>query len=271
MFVTIINDSADDNARNRQATRAAALFGASAVSTVGVADDLQAAGELVDSLDASLGRPGAILVNVAPRHGNAKKWPNGTPFGYFYHNQTLVVSSVDGRTLGLVRRLLGLEEIELLDIPTVLSAAVCQELISPELHTAIADSQFRSFEFLPRVAAWLLEGREIPSEPFSLTELSAVEPGLVWLIDNFGNAKTTWLAEDIGHAPGKTQSFVSGLQAVGCYAGLKDVPDGQAGLIVGSSGLPGKRFLELVVQGKSAARRFKLCYGQSLVQPAVLV
>src|SRR5688572_12965729 len=98
MFVTIINDCKDENAFGRQATKAAALFGCSIV-TVGVDSDIEAAGNLIDCLDAGEGKEGVILVNVAPRHGDAKKWPNGTPFGYFLYKETLVVTSIDGLTL----------------------------------------------------------------------------------------------------------------------------------------------------------------------------
>ena len=98
MFVSIINDCNDENAMNRQASRAASFFN-SAVSTLGVSDfgtegsgELEAAGNLIDTLDACEGREGVILVNVANRHGKGKKWPNGTPFCYFYYKKMAIVS-----------------------------------------------------------------------------------------------------------------------------------------------------------------------------------
>ena len=79
MFVRIISDCRDDNARGRVETRIAALLGVTPGFT-GVANDLEAAGNLVDMLAAGLGRDGIIMVNVAPR--NVKR-ENGSPFGVF--------------------------------------------------------------------------------------------------------------------------------------------------------------------------------------------
>jgi hypothetical protein len=41
-----------------------------------------------------------------------------------------------------------------------------------------------------------------------------------------------------------------------CYDRLKDVPNGEPGIIVGSSGYREHRFIEIVVQGLSAATQF---------------
>src|SRR5512141_546524 len=115
MFVTLINDCRDANAFGRQATKAGALLGRLVV-TVGVRNDLEAAGNLVDALDAAEGREGVILVNVAPRNGDAKKWPNGTPFGWFKCGGTLVVASIDGLTLSLAKKLGLFEAVHVFDI-----------------------------------------------------------------------------------------------------------------------------------------------------------
>ena len=77
MFVTIINDCRDPNALGRQATRAASLFDCS-VTPIGVENDLEAAGMLVDVLDAAEDRKGVILVNVAPRQSSGKKHDNAS-------------------------------------------------------------------------------------------------------------------------------------------------------------------------------------------------
>ena len=73
MFITIINDSRDGNAFGWQATRAASLFGC-AVSTIGVVDDLEAAGNVVDALDAGEGREGIgekRLLEIVVQGGSA--------------------------------------------------------------------------------------------------------------------------------------------------------------------------------------------------------
>lgn len=154
MFTALINDCRDDNARGRQALRVTQLFDCTPIC-VGVKNDREAAGNLVDLLDAAQGEPGVILVNVAPRHGEVKKWVNGTPFGAFWYQKTLVVSSVDGVTLSLARERSLISSFSLFDLPTVMAWAEKQHLL-PSLQTeAVVHTQFRSYEFLPRVAVWL--------------------------------------------------------------------------------------------------------------------
>lgn len=261
MFVTIINDCRDGNAFGRQATRAMALFGAP-VTTVGIEqDELEASGNLVDVLDASAGEKGVILVNVAPRHGRGKKWPNGTPFGYFRYRDTLVVSSVDGLTLSLVKKLGLLSEFHLFDIPSVVEVMEQEGHISKETKEHIIHTQFRSYDFLPRVAHWITQGISVPSSSYSLDQIPDA-PQTIWMIDNFGNCKTTLVAKDIDFKPGKEIAMSFG--KLPCYARLKDVPNHEAGIIIGSSGINGDRFLEVVVQGKSAAQKFNLHVGSQL-------
>lgn len=242
MFCTIINDCADDNAKGRQQTRAISLLECP-VCFVGVRSDLEAAGNLVDILDAADDFKGVVLVNVAPRNGRAKKWPNGTPFGYFWYKQTLVLASIDGFTLSLAKKLGIVQGLQVLETP--------QEY---------AKSQFRSFEFLPRAAKALLQGKECKGEQFSSTVLEV--PKAVWWIDNFGNCKTTLLPEDIGFQAG--QQIITKFGELECFESLKDVPDGKLGLVIGSSGLENKRFLEIVKQGASAARHLGIYSGAML-------
>lgn len=104
MFATIINDCHCYNARGRQETRLASLLNCG-VNFIKVNSDIEAAGNLVDVLDAGFGSKGVVLVNVPPRNGRAKKWKNGTPFGYFYYGETLIISTIDGLTLSLVKKM----------------------------------------------------------------------------------------------------------------------------------------------------------------------
>jgi len=254
MFCTIINDCKDANAAGRQTTRAAALFGCP-VNFIGVdfGGDLQAAGNLVDILDAGEGPStssgqarGVVLVNVAPRNGSGKKWPNGTPFGYFWHKETLVVSSVDGLTLSLAKKLGILKDFHVLETPA-----------------EYAKHQFRSFAFLPKAAKTLLEGGKLKEHDGGQTSVTIPEaPKAVWWVDNFGNCKTTLLPEEIGFESGKQIKTKFG--EFMCFESLKDVPDGQFGLVIGSSGLGDKRFLELVKQGESAAKYLGILSGAVL-------
>lgn len=239
MFCSIINDCRDANAAGRQMSRAIALLGCPA-SFIGVQSDLEAAGNLIDVLDAAEGRKGVVVVNVAPRNGRGKGWPNGTPLGYFWYKDTLVLASVDGFTLSLANKFGILTEVQILEIPE-----------------EYAKSQFRSFEFLPRAAKTLLAGELLKGEQFSFTILEA--PKAIWWIDNFGNCKTTLLPEDRGFAVG--QAVETKVGEFRCFEGLKDVPDGEIGMVIGSSGLQEKRFLEIVKQGGSAAEQLGISSG----------
>jgi hypothetical protein len=136
MFTALINDCRDDNALGRQALRVTQLFDRSPVC-IGVKSDREAAGNLVDLLDAAQGEPGVILVNVAPRHGSAKKWANGTPFGAFWYQKTLVVSSIDGVTLSLVHQFGLITSFTLFDIPTVMTWAEKEGILSASQAQAI--------------------------------------------------------------------------------------------------------------------------------------
>lgn len=264
MFVTIINDCRDANAFGRQATRAASLFGCT-VNPLAVVNDLEAAGNLIDALDASEGRSGVILVNVAPRHGAAKRWPNGTPFGWFRYGDTVVVASVDGRTLSLVKKLGIADEIRVFDIPEVMAAAAAHRLLPAETAAYVVSTQFRSFEFLPRVARWLTQGYELPSSGLAIGEI-ADAPDAVWWVDNFGNCKTTILPGDIDAF--RDADALAGLASLPHYDRLKDVPDGESAFVTGSSGHGSDRFIEVVIQGGNASQRFGLRSGKTLVKPS---
>jgi hypothetical protein len=262
MFITIINDCRDENTMARQATRANALFD-QYVATLGVSQsDMEAAGNLIDILDASDDKKGIIMVNVAPRHGKAKKWPNGTPFGYFYHGETLIVATVDGYCLSLAKKMKLADKFYVTDVALVIDEMIKQGKIKSELRNLIVNSQFRSFDYMPRLAKWLHDGIEVPHEELPLDQIADI-PHAVWWVDNFGNCKTTILPEEIGFEPGKV--IKSEIGDLTCYFRLKDVPNDEPGLIIGSSGYGSQRFLEVVVQGKSAAERFGIKTGMNLL------
>ena len=213
-----------------------------------------------------------VLVNVAPRQKNGKKLghgsvgfygievarkDNGSPFGYFWHGKTLVVSSIDGVTLSLVKKLGIADRINVLDIASTSKALAERGMIDPTVVERIVTTQFRSYEFLPRVAKWIGDGQAVVSAEQPLETPDA--PKAIWWIDSFGNAKTTLLAEDVSFAEGKEMKTRYG--SLPCVPSLKDVPDGVAAVIIGSSGIGDKHFLEIVVQGGSAAERFGLVSG----------
>ena len=267
MFVSIITDCSDSNALGRKMTRTASLFGFPPIpmaidNDFEALSDLEAGGHLIDTLDAGLGNIGVVLVNKAPRSGKAKKWSNGTPFGYFWYKKTLVVSSVDGFALSLVKKFGLVDQINVFDIPTVMDFAFQNNLLTREVADYIVTTQFRSFEFVPRVAKWIFDKIEIPSEVLSINDIPEA-PNSVWFADVFGNLKTTLLPADIGFENGKKINFET-FGEITCYDRLKDVPNSETGLIIGSSGLDSKRFLEIVIQGQSAKIEFESKVGQML-------
>ncbi|MEI6690991.1 MAG: SAM hydroxide adenosyltransferase [bacterium] len=248
---------------NRQVVRAATLFPGVQISPVAVGNyaDLEASGVLIDTLDAAMGKPGIIFANVAPRHGKAKKWENGTPFGHIQIGETHIFTTVDGFTLSLISKYGLADSIEVYDLPTVIKSQIKNGKLEKNLESDIINTQFRSYEFLPRVAKWCLDGDKLPFEKHALSDFLS-SPIAIWYIDNFGNCKTTAWSTDFTHVPGTKVKTKWG--EVKCYARLKDVPNGETGLIIGSSGLGDRRFIELVVQGHSAAAHFGAQVGDSL-------
>lgn len=261
MNVTIINDSRDDNAAGRQKIRVYNLFGV-APHFIGVTHELEAAGNIIDALDALGGEKGVILVNIAPRNGAAKKWKNGTPFGYFRYRNALMVSAVDGLVLSLVKKFGLCHALRVLDTESATALLAEKEIISPDTTEHIVKSQFRSFDFLPRIGFCLSKHPTLEiGEPVPITSFPDA-PCVVWYIDNFGNVKTTLTVEDVH--PDAEGSVATKFGALRFYGRLKDVPEGEAALIIGSSGLGHKRFLEVVVQGRSAEKEFGLAVGSEI-------
>jgi len=245
----------------RQATRISTLFGINpSLVAINNYSELEAAGNIIDVLDASDGQNGVLLVNSAPRH--KKKWPNGTPFGYFYYKKTLVVTTIDGLCLSLIKKFGLASEICLTDVPTVVDHMIAEGHLDPHLRDTIAKSQFRSFDYMPRLTKWIEDGLDVPFEPYPISEVEDA-PNAVWWVDNFGNCKTTLLKEDVNFEPGKMLKTKFG--EIKCYTQLRDVPVGEGAVTIGSSGLHDKRFLEIIVQGKSAAEHFGIEVGAEII------
>ena len=258
MFVTIINDCRDDNARSRQESRIASLISTN-LSFVGVQSDLEAGMQLIDILDATEGRPGLILVNVAPRGGHTSKWENGTPFAYFYYDKTLVVSSVDGLALSGVKKFNITDHVALLDTHSAATAMHQADFIDEAVATYIPRTQFRSFDFVPRVGVFLLQGNEVPSEPYPLTTVTDLPPA-IWHIDSFGNCKTTLTPTEVD----TTQPIATRFGSFNFVPKLRDLPDATSALVAGSSGLRDTRLLELMTQRGNFSAAHQAAIGDNL-------
>jgi hypothetical protein len=250
---TIINDCHDDNAAGRQLTRVSSAFGCP-VNFIGVKhyNELGAAGNIIDTLDAVGNDNALILVNIAPRHGDAKRWPNGSPFGWFKHKNTYVISTIDGHTLSLVKKFGLTENIHVFDFEKTSDRLLELGVINKLQHNHLSHTQFRSFDFTPRIAGIDSEKNIDICDELSINEIPDA-PKAVWWVDNFGNCKTTLLEEDLDKN-----------NKIKFYARLKDVPNSEPAFIIGSSGLQEKRFVELVIQGESAAEKFNLKPGDDL-------
>jgi len=231
------------------------------VNCFGVKSDLEAAGFLVDAIDAFGGREGVVMVNVAPRDKMAKKWKNGTPFGFFWNKKTLIVSSVDGLTLSLAKKLGVIKDFHILDIDEVLDSISDKEL-DKSAKQRITNSQFRSFDFLLRVASWIVEKRNIPFNKYDLSKIPD-SPRAFWFVDNFGNTKTTLLKEEINlDVENNMVIKIAGKPIkLGFYGMLNNLPDKTIGITVGSSGIGEKRFLEVIFRSGNASKELNIKSG----------
>ncbi|MFF4324019.1 SAM hydroxide adenosyltransferase [Streptomyces sp. NPDC001568] len=268
--VISLTDCADPNALARQSTRIATLFGSTpTVLPLGGADPEGAAAltllDLLRSTDLVGGptQPVVVLVNIAPRDGH---WPNGVPFCYFRHGDHLVVSTLNPRVLAPLASYLGLTRVQVTDVRTVLEAASADWAdLTPDQVEEMVRTQFRSLWYAPLLARWLADGRPVPAQP---AEVSApvAQNVRVAVVDNFGNCKLDRPAADLpGYGDAKSILVHNRQQGrdvrVRCYDRLPDVPLGEPGITVGSSGIG---FAELVVRGGSAAQVFGLVEGDQV-------
>lgn len=261
----IITDCCDENARGRLTVRLQAFFG-NTPAIVGVNNELEAALNLVDVLDAALGADanveGVVLVNVAPRYGN--DWENGVPFCFFYVGKILVVSTV-GKVLSLAKKFGLVSSVNLLDIPTVMLWALEKDLITNEQAEEAIETQFRSLEFVPMVAKWIKYGKKVPSVNESGYEyLPDMPAGIVLLNDKFGNQKLSCTFEEMEREIGKGRVFRFDKERI--FPRLNNAPcDGFLSIIErGSSGFGENRLAEIDINGGNAAEKSKLRIGDSI-------
>lgn len=260
--ITYISDCRDDNTQGRLKARVATYFPGSNVTFVGVKNDFEAAINLVDIVDAYDGGPGVLIVNVAPRHGEAKKWENGTPFGWLKLDNLDIFTTIDGYTLSLLQKVVRHDlKVAVYDIPKVVPHMGLDEATQER----IIHTQFRSFDYLPRLAAALVSGKDLPvTEEFDA--MPKIPHAVCW-VDCFGNVKTNILPEEIGFEVGKriVLRFGNNKQFyLPCYNRLKDIPDDETAITVGSSGFGQKRFIEIMRQGKSAANMMGVSAGHRI-------
>jgi len=268
MFVTVINDCKSENDIARQETRLMSLFKVP-ISFVGVSSDfsvnatLEAAGNLVDVLDAIEDRNGVILLNVAPRGEQKKDGYNGTPFCYFKYRNVTVISTVRGQSLSIIKKLGLIDHVNLVSVDDAVAFAHTVGMLSKEQADYIPTSQFRSFDFTPRLAYWLHLGIDVPYKKMDLSIVEDINH-CVWYVDAFGNCKTTILPEEIKAKFG--EKIKTNVGEFIYYPRLKDLPKGETAIYIGSSGIGSKRFVEIATQMTpgSAAKALGITVGQAI-------
>ena len=252
MLIADITDCQGENAEMKLDLSFSSLFPGWKVKHVGVSHPIEAAGNIIDALDAARGVPCIIISNIALR--GTGEYSNGVPFCYLRLEENIIIGTP--HTFSLLKKLGLASHINQTDVFTV-----CKEFLNDEAEALrIANSQFRSFEYLPFLAKWLLEKKDVPFEQIEIPKLVG---NFVWCTDRFTddsrqkvNCKTTALelSEIINPAVSKLP-FVKR---------LADVLKGEPAITQGSSGYGSQRFLEIVVQRGSAAKTFKLKVGSKV-------
>jgi hypothetical protein len=200
-----------------------------------VSKDIEATGCIVDALDAGRETSQIIVGNVARREN--KHYENGSPFSYVKIGNSIVIGTPT--VFSLLAKLDLATEVHETDVYTV-----CSQFLDEVEARRIANSQFRSFEYLPLLAKWIHEGQDIPAKT---VKIEPPTESLIWFVDNFGNCKTTAL--DVAELSTKPQ-------ALPFYERLSFVPVGENAVIRGSSGYKDTRFLEITTQGENTAQKF---------------
>jgi hypothetical protein len=279
--VVHVNDCQDDDARTRLTARSSEILGQPA-GFVGVHNDLEGAGGIITALDSLNGAShptsrrhrNVILANWAPRNGDGAQYENGSPFCYFWYQGTLVVTTLQGRMLSLVKKFGLVDEVHVLDTRETLNALWQDGMISSAEEARIGDTQFRSLEFSPRIAAYLLRHKRMKgAQKLSLEEVPDAG-GVVWHVDRFAeyaNCKTTLTLKDVTINTADTSQGPYGSIAtkrfgtVPFFPSLALAPEGVPSIVVGSSGLGEDRFLEVVINGGSAGKHFDVSVGDEVL------
>ncbi len=242
-------DCKDTNALTRLFARLTALFDGSEIKTVGINMDIEAAGCILDTLDAlRIGKGDYIIIgNLAPR--SEKQHKNGAPFYLAYVENNIVIATKT--CFSLLSKLGLVVTIGETDVETV-----CSAFLSKEETIRISNSQFRSFEYVPLLASFVAGGKKIPMTNETLSFNPEKFENQIWWIDNFGNAKTTLTATEIKSKviDGTILLKINDTEhSFPFFERMADVPTGVIACIIGSSGYKDTRFAEIIKQGASAA------------------
>lgn len=254
-FYSLITDCIDSNAVARQELHAQILFPGIAPTITGVHDVVALAGNIIDlvSVARHTDARGIILGNRAPRAHVQNKYDNGAPFVYAWCGDVLLVVTYSEELHAILK--------EFLDIDTwYLPSDDMREKINESYHVD-PTTQFRSLFYAPCLAHYVMNHADEEGTPIEHDTLPDVHPWSVWHIDNFGNLKTLATMDDYEASALSINGAV-----VPVVKRLKDAPDNHLVVIEGSSGIDSKKFLEVVVQGGSAAERLHKDIRDNLAQ-----
>ena len=264
--ISIFTDCRDSNAIARQQLRYGALFPDAETHIYGASSAIEVSGCVVDALDAvraNASGQNIIIGNVAPR--TEKRHKNGAPFCFSRaSDNVLIIGTPTTFVMPLKLGLIG--DVYKTDVQTVCEQFLPSGVCNTEPAERITTSQFRSYDYVPRLAQWLWE-----KEKKVMCRKTNINPdqfnGKIYWIDCFGNAKIFSLKHDIEHA--RKKGFISCKgKKLPFYEFLSKVPKGETAVIVGSSGYydgEDHRFLEIVKQGGNAAQELGLSVGDLIV------
>lgn len=212
---------------------------------------LEAAGNIVDALDA-LGECGAIVCNSAPRRD--ARGTNGSAIVFGRVGEVTIISTVG--PLGLLNRLVPNFTAQAVDVDRYTRECMCNQRET---------FNFRGLEVIPWILDDLRNDSQLPYVSTRQTTFPTVEP-CVWLVDTIEgrptNIKLSFLRDEAPwFKPGNRISIQFGdlpARTLICYERLTHIPDDEAGIYEGSSGLGTRRFLEVAIMGGSAAAAFSV-------------
>ncbi|HTE49212.1 MAG TPA: SAM hydroxide adenosyltransferase, partial [Candidatus Paceibacterota bacterium] len=199
--------------------------------------------------------------NVAHRNGDARKNGNGTKFCCFQYGKIWNIATIEGVTLSLVKKLRLVNSLFVIHMSDAVARMVREGFIPSSSASEIVDSQFRSFDFSPRALAYVLGGKKLCCTEVPIESIIPDPQPIIAVIDCFGNGKTMVLTRELNIENGYVQTKFGTLPF---YKRLADVPDGVAAVIQGSSGLPGSRFAEIVINGENAAKKLGFKVGDGI-------
>ncbi|MDP9249105.1 MAG: SAM-dependent chlorinase/fluorinase [bacterium] len=268
-IATIFSDCChpeDHDANLRYKIRYTSLLGCP-TETVYASEDRVAAGLLLDAVDSARRNSSLIVVNRADRSEHQKEWENGAPFGYAVVHQTFIIAN-PGPCLAKIGRFCPAAAFHLFDIPSIF-----EHPGRFDLNSAARWSQFRSNDLVPYLAKSLFEEQDVPSRVIGTLGdwKDSMEDNQVWWVDTFGNCKTFVNVNPNG--PGGYMGFEEGSHhktvfgvTLPYYERLARVPKGVAALVRGSSGIGNHRFIEVMINGGSAAKEFGLKLGSRVLK-----